>query len=148
MKLKSAFNWTVLIGVALSTVSVVMCLPSRGAAQERKITVKQSELPAVIKRAIEQAFPRGRIVKIEKEVEGEDPGQYDVEVRSGDKMFEVEISPQGEVKEVKEVTSEGEDADADQVKKWTDSFDVENRTFSTVGRNRFFSIEPGHQLVL
>ena len=25
---------------------------------------------------------------------------------------------------------------------------MENCTFSTVGRNRFFSLEPGHQLVL
>ncbi|MFZ2145816.1 MAG: hypothetical protein WAV28_01245 [Sedimentisphaerales bacterium] len=33
-------------------------------------------------------------------------------------------------------------------KKWTDSFDQENRTFSSVGRNKFFILEPGYQLVL
>lgn len=149
MKLKSSFICTVLIIVALSAVSVVMCLPSQAAAQEKKVTVKRSELPAVIKRAIGQAVPGGRVVKIEKEIEGEDPGQYDVEIRSGEKLYEVEISPQGEVIEVKEITS-GEDGDpgGEQIKKWTDTFNVENCTFATVGRNRFFSLEPGHQLVL
>ena len=32
--------------------------------------------------------------------------------------------------------------------KWTDSFDIENRTFSSTGRNRYFILEPGYQLVL
>ena len=149
MKLKPSFICTVVIVVALSTVSVVMCLPSRAAAQERKVTVERSELPVAIEKAIEQAVPGGRIVKIEKEVEGENPGQYDVEIRSGEKEYEVEISAEGEVLEVKEVTSGAdEDSGVEQVKKWTDSFNLENCTFSTVGRNRFFSLEPGHQLVL
>lgn len=146
MKLKSSFVFAGLIVVALSTVSVVMCLSCRAGAQERKVTVRNSELPAAIKKAVEQAVPGGRIVKIEKEVEGEDPGQYDVEVRSGEKLYEVEISPQGEVIEVTSADSEG--SKAGQIKKWTDSFNLENRTFSAVGGNRFFSLEPGYQLVM
>jgi len=149
MTLKSSFVSTVLIAVALSTVSAVMYLPSRAAAQERKVTVRRSQLPAAIKKAIEQAVPGGRIVKIEKEVEGEDPGQYDVEMLSGEKKYEIEISPEGEVIEVKEITSgNDEDSDVKQSKRWTDSFNLENCTFSTVGRNRFFSLDPGYQLVL
>jgi len=35
-----------------------------------------------------------------------------------------------------------------QEKKWTDSFGQESCTFSSVGGNRFFILEPGHQLVL
>ena len=150
MKFKSSFTYTVVIAIASSTVSMVMIPPSRAAAQERKIAVKRSELPAAIKKAIQQAVLGDVIVvKIEKEVEGEDPGQYDVEIRSGEKTYEVEISSQGEVKEVKEVVA-GEDAgsDAGQIKKWTDTFNSEGCTFSAVGRNRFFSLEPGHQLVL
>jgi hypothetical protein len=147
MKLKSSFICTVLIIVALSA---VMCFPSGAAAQERKITVKRSELPDAIVKAIQQAVTGDVIlVKIEKEVEGEDPGQYDVEIRSGEKLYEVEISPQGEVIEVKDVSAGGEeDAGGEQIKKWTDSFNMENCTFATVGGNRFFSLEPGHQLVL
>jgi hypothetical protein len=71
-----------------------------------------------------------------------------VVIRSGAKLYEVEISPQGEVIEVKETTSGEEDSEGEQTKKWTESFGQENCTFSSVGRNRFFSLEPGHQLVL
>ena len=149
MKLKSSFVCTIMVVLTLSAVSVVMCLPSQAPAQDKKIPVKQPELSAVIRRAIERAIPGGRVVKIEKEVEGQDPGQYDVMIRSGGKQYEVEISPEGEVIEVKEVAATKEvDSDAGQIKKWTESFNLENCVFSTVGRNRFFSLEPGHQLVL
>ena len=121
---------------------------AEAAAQEKKITVPASEVPAIIKKAVEKAVPEGEVLKIEKEVEGEDPGQYDVEIRSGAKVYEVEISPQGEVIEVKEKTSEEKDSDVEQDKKWTEYFGQENCTFSPTGRNRFFILEPGHQLVL
>lgn len=35
-----------------------------------------------------------------------------------------------------------------QTKKWTESFGEEHCTFSSTGRNRFFILEPGYQLVL
>ena len=131
-------------------VTILLCgmFSAEAAAQEKKVTVPASELPALIKKAIEKALPGGKVLKIEKEVEGEDPGQYDVEIRSGAKLYEVEISPQGEVIEVKEVTSGEEDSEGEQTKKWTESFGQENCTFSSVGRNRFFSLEPGYQLIL
>lgn len=140
-------RWTNCKGVA---VTILLCgmFSAEAAAQEKKVTVPASELSAVIKKAIEKALPGGKVLKIEKEVEGEDPGQYDVEIRFGAKLFEVEISPQGEVIEVKETTSPEEDFEGEQTKKWTESFGQENCTFSSVGRNRFFSLEPGHQLVL
>ena len=140
-------RWTNCKGVA---VTILLCgmFSAEAAAQEKKVTVPASELSAVIKKAIEKALPGGKVLKIEKEVEGEDPGQYDVEIRFGAKLFEVEISPQGEVIEVKETTSPEEDSEGEQTRKWTESFGQENCTFSSVGRNRFFSLEPGHQLVL
>jgi len=140
-------RWTNCKGVA---VTILLCgmFSAEAAAQEKKVTVPASELSAIIKKAIEKAFPVGKVLKIEKEVEGEDPGQYDVEIRSGAKLYEVEISPQGEVIEVKETTSPEEDSEGEQTKKWTESFGQENCTFSSVGRNRFFSLEPGYQLVL
>ncbi len=116
--------------------------------QEKKITILPSELPTVTKNAIEQALPKGEILRIQKEVEGEDPGQYDVDVRSGGKWYEIEISPEGEVIEIKEVTSTEESTGGDQDKKWTSSFGDENCTFASVGKNRFFILQPGHQLVL
>jgi uncharacterized membrane protein YkoI len=125
-----------------------MAFPSKAAAQERKVSVLPSELPALIRKAIKKALPEGQIIRIQKEVEGEDPGQYDVDMRSGGKQYEVEISPEGEVLEIKEVTPEAASPGGEQGKKWTEHFGQENCTFSSLGRNRFFILEPGHQLVL
>jgi len=148
MKLKSGWINAILIAVGLSTILVVTGFPSEASEQERKVTVPLSELPAVIRKAIEEAFPNGLIIRIQKEVEGEDPGQYDVDIRSGSKEYEVEISPEGNVIESKE-RAPAETAPApEQEKKWTDSFAMENCTFSSVGRNRFFILEPGNQLIL
>jgi len=148
MKIKSGWFNAILIAVGLSTMLVVTGFPSQASEQERKVSVPPSELPAVIRKAIEKAFPNGLIIRIQKEVEGEDPGQYDVDIRSGSKEYEVEISPEGNIIESKE-RAPAETAPApEQEKKWTDSFAMENCTFSSVGRNRFFILEPGNQLVL
>jgi len=148
MKLKSGWFDAILVAVGLSTMLVVIGCASGAAAQERKVSVLQSELPAVIRKAIEEAFPGGRIIGIEKEVEGKDLGQYDVEIRVGAKEYEVEISPEGKVIETKEKVPEEAAPGGEQGKKWTDSFNQENCTFSSVGGNRFFILEPGHQLTL
>lgn len=148
MKLKSGWLNAILIAVGVSTILVVTGLPSQASAQERKVSVLPSELPDVIRKVIKEAFPNGRIIRIQKEVEGEDPGQYDVDIRSGSKEYEVEISPEGNVIESKEIMPAGTAPAPEQEKKWTDSFALENCTFSSVGRNRFFILAPGNQLVL
>ena len=121
---------------------------SSPAAEERKITIQPSELPPVIRKAIDKAFPSGEILKIEKEVEGDDPGQYDAEVRSGGKEYEVEISPEGEVIEIKEKATEEKSGSGAPEKKWTSSFAQGSCSFSPTGKNRFFILEPGYQLIL
>jgi hypothetical protein len=148
MKLKSAWLYATLIAVGLSPMLVVIGCTSQIAAQERKVSVMPSELPAVIRDAIEKAFPKGEIITIQKEIQGEAPGQYDVDIRSGGKEYEVEISPEGKVIETKEKMSATSDPAAKETKKWTESFGQESCTFSSVGKNRFFILEPGHQLVL
>lgn len=121
---------------------------------EKKVTVKESELSPAIKKAIEEAFPKGKILAIEKEVQGENPGQYDVEIRSQGKVYEVEFSPAGTLIEAKQISEAAEPADeakakdADAEMKWTDEFQTNQRKFSAKGRNRFFSLQPGHQIVL
>ena len=148
MKRMSGWLGAIVIAAGLSTMLGVIGFPAQAAEQERKVSVLPSELPAVIRKAIEEAFPKGQILRIQKEVEGEDPGQYDVDIRSGAKEYEVEISPEGKVIEIKERMAETTARDRKQDKKWTKFFDQDNRTFSSVGRNRFFILEPGHQLVL
>jgi hypothetical protein len=71
-----------------------------------------------------------------------------VKVRSDEKDYEIEISPGGKVIEIKEKTSAAETTGSEESRKWTDSFSLENCTFSSIGRNQFFILEPGYQLVL
>jgi len=131
----------------VSVIIAVVILTSMPAAAEKKVSVKPSELPATIKKAIDQAFPDGTIIEIEKEVEGDDPGQYDVIVEAGGERFEVEVSPEGKVKEIDKISS-AKAIPREKGKKWTKEFHEENCTFSSTGRNRFFILEPGYKLVL
>ena len=148
MKPNSGCIYYCFITVMFFTVLAITNFSCRPTMQEKKVTVPLSELPAAIRNAIEYKFPDGQVIAIEKEVEGEDPGQYDVELRSDGKEYEVEISPEGKVIEIKEKTPATETSGTKESRKWTDSFGQENRTFSSIGRNRFFILEPGYQLVL
>lgn len=137
--MRVALGWCAILFVA--------GLASAGEVSERKITVQPSELPPRIDQAIREAFPQGRILAVQKEVEGEDPGQYDVDLRCDGKVYEVEISPEGKVIEIKEKASD-EGTPGSEARKWTDTFHLEDCTFASTGRNRFFILRPGHQLVL
>lgn len=120
----------------------ILVLPASG--EERKETLKRKDVPAAVKAAAKKAVPKGKITLIEREVEGEDPGQYDFEITADGKTYEVEITPEGEIKEVKEVAEGSESGE----KEWTEDFQIENYTFVSRGKNLFFILEPGYQLVL
>jgi len=143
-------GWPVAVLIAAGTCGMAGLLGSwAGAAErEKKVVVQPSQLPEKIRKAIRQAVPDGEVTRIQKEVVGEDPGQYDVDIRAGGKEYEVEISPEGEVIEVKERRSSRATARAHPEKKWTDTFGQEDCTFATTGKNRFFVLEPGYRLVL
>jgi len=145
---KLAWVRVMAVAAGLTATLMVTGLLSQAAAEERKVPVQPSELPAPIEKAIHEAFPKGEVLAIEKEVEGENPGQYDVDIRSDAKVYEVEISPEGKVIESKEKGAAEKTSSSPGDTKWTDSFHQENCTFSSVGRNRFFILAPGHQLVL
>ena len=149
MKLKSNLFNAMLITVVLLAIATLTVFSAQAAtAPEKKVHVQLGELPADIKKAIDQAFPNGEITKIEKEVEGEDPGQYDIYIRYTGKEYEVEISPQGKIIETKEKKSAAKASGGEESKKWTDSFGIDNCKFSTIGKNRFFILKPGHQITL
>jgi len=148
LKQKSAWLNAILPVAALVTILVANGFASGAAPQEKKVSVRITELPGVIKKAIEKSFPKGQIIAVQQEVEGEYPGQYDVDIRSDGKEYEIEISPKGKVIETKEKAPEEAASTGREARKWTDSFGQENCTFSSTGRNRFFILEPGSQSVL
>ncbi len=131
----------------LSVVIFVVMLISVPLAAEEKVSVKPQKLPGRIKKALTEAFPDGKIIEAEKEVEGDDPGQYDIIVESGGEKFEVEISPKGKIKEIDNISS-SKTMPEETGKKWTKEFHEEKCSFLTAGRNRFFILEPGYKLVL
>jgi len=143
MKLNSETSITVML---LATLLVAWSTSLAGAA-ERKVTVSPSELPPAVKNAIHKTFPKGEILGIEKEVEGKDVGQFDFEIRSEGKEYEVEVSKEGKVIETKEKAI-SKKSSAENGKKWTKNFDIENCKFTSTGANRYFILKPGHQLVL
>lgn len=120
----------------------------RAGADEKKVAVDRAKLPATIKKAIRKTFPNAQILGIEEEVEGKDAGQFDVEIRVGDRAFEVEISKAGQIKETKEKEGGGKAKAVREEKQWTKDFDIEHCEFSTVGENRYFVLKPGFHLVL
>lgn len=146
MKTSSGWSRPIRVVVALPAAGVVLAFLFHAAAQERKVSVSPSQLPPAVKRAVRTAFPRGEILRIEKEVEGKDIGQFDVEIRSGGKEYEVEISKEGKVIETKQKAAATEAQEKE--KQWTSEFRIENCEFSSVGTNPFFILKPGHQLVL
>jgi len=148
MKSNSIRLYVIVLTFGFSIILLFGISSCRSEIQERKISIIPSDLPVSIKRAVEQEFPNGQILEIQEEVEGEDPGQYDIELLSDGKEYEMEISPAGKVIEIKAKTPAAEISEVKGGKKWTNSFDIENRTFSSIGQNRFFILEPGYQLVL
>ncbi len=109
---------------------IVMSVIATGSVQaERKEIRTSSELPPEIKAAVDKDYPNAKFLLIEQEVEGDDPGQYDIELRSGGKEYEMEIAPDGTIIEaaiMTQASKTGSSAPADA----TDSV-------STLSRYRF-----------
>jgi len=116
------------------------------AQKEVKQSVAISKLPDHIQKAIDSSFPNGKILGVEKEVEGKDVGQYDVDVRSGGKLYEIEVSSEGKIIEKKEVASREVDRKSKKLP-WQIEFNLSKRTLLPTGRNDYFILEPGFQLV-
>jgi len=137
MKLSPVSSRPVQVAAVLSTLLVVALLLSPSTATEKKTSVAPSQLPLTVKKAVRKAFPKGVILQVETEIEGKDVGQFDVDVLSDGKQYEVEISQKGKVIETKE-----------KPKKWTRNFRIKDCEFSSVGANPLFILKPGHRLVL
>lgn len=141
--MKLAFRIATLLAVLAIAISPAL-------AAEKKVKLTPQELPADVKAAIAAEFPQGEILTIEKEVEGEDPGQIDIEIRSAGTVYEVEVSPDARIKEKKAVSGPEVEAAAAAAKSknWTENFDIDKCTFASTGNNPFFLLQPGHQVVL
>ena len=71
-------------------------------SKEKRASVAVADLPANIKKSIDEALPKAEIVSVTQEgAGGPNPGQYDVVLRSGGKEYDMEVSSEGKVIETK-----------------------------------------------
>jgi len=153
---KSRFAMTRVLGrvvfvasnVIILAVSLVPALAQEG---EKKVTI--DEVPPEVKAAILKEVGDGKLVDIGEFTEGEKK-LYEIEMVVEDKEFDVLFSSDGKVLKK---TFEGLKAKEDQEEEkesvteadiFQNSFDLENRDLTSTGRNKYFILEPGYQLIL
>ncbi|MFG0285952.1 MAG: hypothetical protein ACF8R7_16165 [Phycisphaerales bacterium JB039] len=135
----------------LASVFVLTCSAAVARAQsgEKKIPIDQ--VPAKVRAAIQQEVGAGRLVDIGEFTDGA-TRTYEIEMVVDGKEFDVLFSSDGKVlRKTFEGLKPGEPPAAQKAAlpgEYQDSFDIEHREFATTGRNRYFILEPGYQLVL
>ncbi|MDH4203872.1 MAG: hypothetical protein OEV87_13405 [Phycisphaerae bacterium] len=137
-----------LLIILIGMIGILCSGEVEAANKEVKVAVQPSDLPDIIKESIESKFSGGKIIEIQKELDGQRLVQYDAVIGSGQKVLDVEISPEGKIIETKERKTTAASSPKKQEQQWTQSFNMEERTFSTTGSNPYFILQPGHQMVL
>ncbi len=137
----------VALSVLILTVSLVPVLAQEG---EKKVTIDQ--VPAKVKAAILKEVGDGKLVDIGEFTEGRKK-LYEIEMVVGGEEFDVLFSSEGKVlRKTFEGLKAKEDEEVEETGKKTnrfqDFFDLENRDLASRGRNKYFILEPGYQLVL
>ncbi len=135
-------------------ISTVFCAAS-GAGEhggksgnwEKKI--KWAKVPAVVQAAIEKHTVGGKITEIVKKSE-DGKIVYEFEVQKDGKELDLRVASDGTYlgEEDAEGNITGSEAGAQADKTWIDKFEVNERNLSSTGRNDYFILEPGYQLVL
>ena len=138
--------------LVVMALSVLMLTVSCALAQDGEKKVSINQVPAKVKVAILKSVGDGTLVDI-GEVTERGKKLYEIEMVVGNKEYDVLFSSDGKIlrktfeglkaKESKEEKEAGIEAD-----RFQDSFDFENRDFASTGRNKYFILEPGYQIVL
>lgn len=153
---ESRFAMTRMLGspvfVALSVLMLTVSL-APALAQEGEKKVGIDEVPAEVKAAILKKVGDGKLVDIGEFTEGEKKS-YEIEMVVGGEEFDVLFSSDGEVlkKTFEGLQAKGDEEEEKETDKkadrFQDFFDLENRNLGSKGRNKYFILEPGYQLVL
>ena len=114
---------------------------------EKKITLDQ--VPDKVKKAILKAVGNGRLVDVGVFTKGKKK-LYEIEMVVDGMEYDVLFSSDGKVvrKTFEGLRAEGKKKASKQADPFQDYFDLENRKLASRGRNRYFILEPGYQLVL
>lgn len=138
--------------LALLVLSVVVCIVATSFADEGETKVSIDKVPSAVKTAIQNAVGDGKLVDIGEFTKG-DTKTYEIEMVVDGKEFDVLFSAAGEVlnkrfEGVKLARGERKTTGDTRGGKFQDTFGLKNRRLGPTGRNRYFILEPGYQLVL
>ncbi len=118
---------------------------------ETEKEIAQSDIPFFVRDLIEKRYPGFLLSEIEW-IETPQAEGYEVQLSKNDSSVELLIDKSGNIlKEEKETEnlSEVETTEIPPPKvRFSDEFDMDAYTFSTRGRNQYFILEPGYQLIL
>jgi len=141
--------------VVMSSIFVLtfFAVTARALGGEEKVSIDQ--VPAKVRAAILKEVGAGRLVDIGQFTDGAKK-TYEIEMVVDGKEYDVLFSNDGEIlrktfegdKAEKPAEAEADEDEAEIAGQYQDSFDLENRQLASVGRNRYFILEPGYQLVL
>ncbi|MBN2492031.1 MAG: hypothetical protein JXQ29_14385 [Planctomycetes bacterium] len=143
--------WVWLFVAACSIpVFAVGAVPARAQEGEKKVSIDQ--VPPAVKAAILKAVGSGRLVDIGHFTDGK-KSLYEIEMVVDGKEYDVLFAADGtELRRtfegLKAKAAEKEKGPAGKARQFQDSFDLDHRKFASTGRNRYFILEPGYQLVL
>ena len=123
------------------TVSAIASLVNQGWSDEKPIPL--DKLPDAVVKSVEEKYPKAKLLEATQKV---DDGkiEYEVIVKVGDKKIELTMSKSGKIKSAEELRSDEDDDESE----WTTDFSSEKSDLTSTGRNPFFVLEPGYQLVL
>jgi hypothetical protein len=123
----------------------VMVTPEGAITLIEKV-ISKDELPQAVKDALEKNYPKATYKTLEEVTKVKDGKEtidfYEGQIETADaKKIEVKLAADGTIKG-KEESNESQASD------WTSEFGVEKDELVSTGRNPFFILEPGYQLVL
>jgi hypothetical protein len=142
------------VAVVLS-IFVLTFFPATAHAQGKEAKVSIDQVPAMVRAAILKEVGAGRLVDIGEFTDGAKK-TYEIEMVVDGKEYDVLFSSDGKVLKKSFEGYKADKPDEDEADedapgadiRYQDSFDIENRQLASVGRNRYFILEPGYQLLL
>jgi Putative beta-lactamase-inhibitor-like, PepSY-like len=130
-----------LFEISLTTAGkhVTVSASDEGEIEEIETEITAGELPKAVAEAIAAKFAEATVKKAEELIEIDDGKE--------EKSYEVQLAtPGAETREVKlKANGEIEDTEEDE---FTNDFAAEKADLTSIGRNPYFILEPGYQLVL
>jgi hypothetical protein len=136
---------------ALKGVETTVKFDPAGAWRETEKQILSSEVPKAVREVLGQKFKSYKIIETQDLRLFDDPGLiYEIHLDDGKDILKVLLSADGKiVKQSMKPKKGDEGAEGPEISAgWQDSFAMDKCVFSSTGRNPFFILEPGYQLVL